>query len=1055
MSKKILKASAGTGKTYRLSLEYIANLIKGISYKNIIVMTFTKKATAEIKDRIYDFLYQIAFEKYKFEELEKSLKEIYGFQGGEIDKNSLQNIYFEMIKNKDEIRTYTIDGFTNQIFKNTIAPFFGIYGYETLDEEDDEFYEDILVKILNNNEYFEKFSFVFEEKKERKDIKKYVKFIKNIINIRKDFILAGNYKIENDKKANTKFVDYLEEIFDMIGSVAENKDGNVKDFVNTDFRSIYDEIKGVDERISKDKIENKREKIEIIQKNHELFFSGKNIWNGSKIKGKSVENIIYEMKESRDLLSKSFSDYIFVNEVIPLHEKICEAANMIYNIAEEMKFSTKRFTHDDISVYTYKFIFNEELGFIKDKKVTSDFLELIGGNVETVMIDEFQDTSVLQWKILKLLLNSAKNIICVGDEKQSIYHWRGGEKELFEKLETLINGTVENLDKSYRSYKEVIENVNRIFEKYSEEWNYNPVKYRDDEEYSKGYFGYYLQERKPSYKGDEIRPEAAYEKAIEMIKEGEIQNLGKTCIICRTNSHLNEIAERLNKENVPYTLNSSFSLLEHDVIKPLYKLIKYFVFNNYIYLLEFMRSDLIGCLNSHVKYMLENKHEIERYIREIEEEKFSDFVNSQSENETLPEYKEIDEMKRNDLLFSDILLKIKKLKNLSRSLNSKYLKENFSKKLAEEFYVTDFYSTKSDIKNIFKFFNILKEYSDLFEFVTYIEDEKDKLKQLSSEDSDAVNLMTIHKSKGLEFDTVIYYKKESHSKDNDKDLKVFFDYDEKFEKINKFLVTFPKYEKTFIDSEYSEINEKSEQKEKMESINNDYVALTRAKKNLLLFFEKVINAKGEIKGELVKRIADVYKSEIWYSSGEISESKKEEIEISKNADFEGLKDIMPYFEDNVLKYTANKYETDLEGEFKRKKGLAMHYYFEHMTNDFENDRKNAESAFLSRYGNMLGKKIITELLERMKKFIFDNKEIYDAKYKVYTEFEIYDRENNKRIIDRINIDEENRKIFIYDYKTGYEPTENEKYKQQLEEYKQILFEKTEGEYEIFTRILEV
>ena len=116
MSKKILKASAGTGKTYRLSLEYIANLIKGISYKNIIVMTFTKKATAEIKDRIYDFLYQIAFEKYKFEELEKSLKEIYGFKSDEIDKDRLQNIYFEMIKNKEEIRIYTIDGFTNRIY---------------------------------------------------------------------------------------------------------------------------------------------------------------------------------------------------------------------------------------------------------------------------------------------------------------------------------------------------------------------------------------------------------------------------------------------------------------------------------------------------------------------------------------------------------------------------------------------------------------------------------------------------------------------------------------------------------------------------------------------------------------------------------------------------------------------------------------------------------------------------------------------------------------------------------------------------------------------------
>ena len=58
--RTVLKASAGTGKTYRLSMEFIINLIKGIDYKDIVVMTFTKKATAEIKERIYDFLYQIA-----------------------------------------------------------------------------------------------------------------------------------------------------------------------------------------------------------------------------------------------------------------------------------------------------------------------------------------------------------------------------------------------------------------------------------------------------------------------------------------------------------------------------------------------------------------------------------------------------------------------------------------------------------------------------------------------------------------------------------------------------------------------------------------------------------------------------------------------------------------------------------------------------------------------------------------------------------------------------------------------------------------------------------
>ena len=72
-NKIILKASAGTGKTYRLSLEYIYNLLKNIDFKNIVVVTFTKKATAEIKERIFDFLYQVAFEKSKGIELKKNL----------------------------------------------------------------------------------------------------------------------------------------------------------------------------------------------------------------------------------------------------------------------------------------------------------------------------------------------------------------------------------------------------------------------------------------------------------------------------------------------------------------------------------------------------------------------------------------------------------------------------------------------------------------------------------------------------------------------------------------------------------------------------------------------------------------------------------------------------------------------------------------------------------------------------------------------------------------------------------------------------------------------
>ena len=153
INRTVLKASAGTGKTYRLSLEFIANLIKGTDYRNIVVMTFTKKATAEIKERIYDFLYQIAFEEYNWQDLEKNLREIYELKDFQINKEKLQEIYFNIIRNKDEMRIYTIDGFTNRIFKNTIAPFFGIYNFETLDEEDEEFsHEDDMVLEENDDE---------------------------------------------------------------------------------------------------------------------------------------------------------------------------------------------------------------------------------------------------------------------------------------------------------------------------------------------------------------------------------------------------------------------------------------------------------------------------------------------------------------------------------------------------------------------------------------------------------------------------------------------------------------------------------------------------------------------------------------------------------------------------------------------------------------------------------------------------------------------------------------------------------------------------------------
>jgi hypothetical protein len=316
--------------------------------------------------------------------------------------------------------------------------------------------------------------------------------------------------------------------------------------------------------------------------------------------------------------------------------------------------------------------------------------------------------------------------------------------------------------------------------------------------------------------------------------------------------------------------------------------------------------------------------------------------------------------------------------------------------------------------------------------------------------------MTIHASKGLEFDTVFYYKRKSNKGNTDKrNLKSYLDFDEKFNDVKKFMLLFSGYDKKMIGNDLSKLIDKNIQKEEMEEINNDYVALTRAKKNLILLFDAEVTKEKGYTDPLAKRIIDVYKeenkNEYEYETGQIVESEIPE-ETTDTSDVKISDSLFKtYFNDDKLR--MEKSSNTLENEFKRKKGLAMHYYFEHILNDLENDKIMAKSALYSRYGNMLGKNIVENLVERLDKFILENAEIYDSKYKVYTEFEILNKDGKKRVIDRINIDEKNKKVYIFDYKTGDNPEENKKYQLQIEEYKEILENRLGREYEVIPKLL--
>ena len=1025
--RTVIKASAGTGKTYRLSLEYIANLLSGINYENIVVMTFTKKATAEIKDRIFEFIEDIAYEKNDYIGLEKSIKDVYGID--KIDKLFLKNAYLEMIKNKDDIRIFTIDGFLNQIFKNAISPYMGIYGYETLDMNDESFYSDVLITLFKNNEYMKMFEFLFEEIKDTKNIDSYISVIEEIVKNRFAFSMlksSNMKKNKNDKYTNVGFVNKLDDILNIINAVSINKNKEISKLIKTDFIKIYNKYLELKEK-SDNQIDVFEHKKDLIIENYKLFLT-KELQNRSGL-GKTSEEV-EEIENIYENFCEELSLYIYHTNLIPLQNKILELSEIIFNICDEKKVIEKKLTYDDISNYTHEFIYNEELGFIKDNKVTETFLELIGGKIETMMIDEFQDTSILQWRILKLMMNSAKNVICVGDEKQSIYGWRGGEKELFSNLDTLINANVEELDRSYRSYKKIIETVNEIFVDIDENWRYNEVKYRNDEEYQSGYFAYCIKKQKIKSKNDDedFENETSIDNIIEVIETNKIKNIGNACIIGRKNTHLNEIARKLNKKNIAYTINSSASLLDHEAIKSIYQFIKYLSTNNSIYLFNFLRSDLLNYTNEDIRYYIQN---IDNLAVILESDKIKD---------------------------KELLSYIMEMKERIDKLNNINSFEDIGRELINKFELTKKYDTQNDIKNIFKFFNIMKDYKNIQEFVSYIDENAEKITQLSSEENNAINIMTIHKSKGLEYETVFFYNKigRGGGNSNTSKLKIYIAYDENYNDLQTFFVTLSKYSKVLnYIKNIKEVEETLDNKMLLEDYNNIYVALTRAKKNLFINLDVFSNQKDEIKDVLTNRLINIYGSEIEYEIGQISEKELIENNIEQIKYDDKLFDYLNNTDYKKIQINERGLKLKLENEYKRKLGLAVHYYLEQIKTNVEEDMKKAKSMLLLRYGNLVGPKKIEEIMERTNKFIENNLYIYDKKYQVYNEFEIMDESNNKKIVDRINIDEKNKKIYIYYFKTGYEAEKNEKYLIQLEEYKKILLNKTNGNYEIETKILEV
>ena len=1065
----VLKASAGTGKTYRLSLEYIIALskkgdIEPIDYKNILVMTFTRKATAEIKEGILNKLsefmeiYEIS-KKNEFSVIEaisnskliddkkKSnyLNLIESIKNIEpnlvIDNNFLENlskVNKEIIKNKEKLKIYTIDAFFNIIFKNLVTNLMKIKSYTMLDEEDNfSYYKKVLENIFNNEKLFNDFKNFFTENSE-KNIDNYISIIQRLISSRWKYILSlnDNPSLAKKEKFNiTKSsIEILREIFSYIENDCKK---DLDDVLKTDYKKYIGKTKETQK--------------EFLFKDFKLLFkSGTTglIYNGNKLKKASdaehKEYINARHEELREILSKE----IFNEVLIPYEEKIFELSSEIYNLYDSFKIRDKKFTFSDIAIYTYMAMFNKNNALRDENGLTDIFFETLDMNIEAIFIDEFQDTSILQWKILYEFTKKAKTVICVGDEKQSIYGWRDGEKRLFENLETILEAKEDSLGKSYRSDRNIVSYCNQFFKAIEkiEDWKFltSEVNSKND-----GYVkAICIKDLQDEIEDEEQKKELNINTVL-LQELKKIEPYDNVAIIARTNAELSEIANLLEDEKIPYILNNEKNISEYSGIFECFELLKYLVYENELALFNFISSPLSNFGTAEIEILLKNKKELFSYINFSQD---NDFINSLENKKIIRFLEKIVFLKKNYKNFTvqDLIFEIIK-----------------------KFQFIDYFNKDNEVKNIYDFYLLTNYYSSILELLNDYKENKLSLSDTNSEKK-GIELVTIHKSKGLEFKTTFVIKNSKKSKTDDIDF--LFEMNDHYDE-TVFSLFCKKGYKSILETCFKEKIENYDKKIKEEEINNFYVALTRPKNNLIIIYEDRFFEKKSLNEFSSEELKGINLEDISFEKSVINDffdCKIGEISLSNNSqkneniieeDLESdLLNSQPYFtssiyenEEEAENIEINDSKFLLETEEKRMIGILVHYFFENLKYGTDEEVKFSKTLCYKKYLSYFGEEKLDKIFskENIEMFLTKDKEIFSKKWNhIYSEYVLYDYEEKKEYrIDRLMIKDNGDgtgEIYIVDFKTGG------KDKSQLKTYKDVLkknFEELQ-KYKIRTKFLE-
>ncbi len=430
-----LKASAGSGKTFALSVRFLALLFKGANPSEILTLTFTKKATAEMKERILDYLkilqkenLENEKEKEKSQNILKELEEKYRLNPSFV-QNRAQEIYQRFLN--AEIRISTIDAFFQSILRK-FCWFVGLSANFEVNEDTKAHQQQLNASFLSalNNEQLEELSVFITQ------CLSYDSYTSDSILERLRFLKNKLYLFDPNKKEpvfdEEGFLEKLRSLNKQIQSVETASDAAKTAIKCDDFRGFLNS--------SLTWLEKKSE--------YRYFKKFKDEIPTLESECEEIENDLKRYYEAREsALFKKFPKFI-----------------QLYNKATS---KIQALDFDAIKDKVHALLNGYE-------EMPAEFFYFrLDSKIAHILIDEFQDTSLNDYKILAPFIDEIKagigqakwrrSVFFVGDVKQSIYGFRGSFSSLFESVSKDFYH--DNLPFNHRSSPLIINYVNTIFKK--------------------------------------------------------------------------------------------------------------------------------------------------------------------------------------------------------------------------------------------------------------------------------------------------------------------------------------------------------------------------------------------------------------------------------------------------------------------------------------------------------------------------------------------------------------------------------------------------------------